>query len=390
MRRALAPTRVMKSGLCVAAAAAVVVVVGGVAPASAGGNHHSKAVEDLFSPLGFAIAADGTFYVAEAFTGQLTRVDRRGERTVLVDPVEGQFTAGVDVRGNRISYTLSLPPEFQEFGPPKDTLLNTIAGEGALRQSVSILDYETASNPDSGNLYGVIEPGECEDALDALSDFLGPAAYPGLVESNPYAVAYDRGGSRVVADAAGNSLLRVSKQGAVSTIAVLPPIPQTLTTDFLQGTIAQINAELPPEEEILPDALDACVGQIYQSNPVPTDVEVGPDGHYYVSALPGSPEGPGSGSVFRINRADGTVTLVADGFTGAVDLAVRGGTVFVAEIFAGQVSHFKLSDPSMVSAIPVDCPTALEVDQRGRVWVAEGGICTDGPPSPGRIVRLAG
>ncbi len=94
--------------------------------------------------------------------------------------------------------------------------------------------------------------------------------------------------------------------------------------------------------------------------------------------------------MFRINRSDGTVTLVADGFTGAVDLAVRGGTVFVAEIFAGQVSHFKLSDPSTVSATPVDCPTALEVDQRGRVWVAEGGICTDGAPSPGRIVRLAG
>ncbi len=158
MRRALAPTRVMKSGLCVAAAAAVAVMVGGVAPASAGGNHHGKPVEDLFSPLGFAIAADGTFYVAEAFSGQLTRVDRRGERTVLVDPVEGQFTAGVDVRGNRISYTLSLPPEFQEFGPPEDTLLNTISGEGTLRQSVSILDYETASNPDSVNLYGVIEP----------------------------------------------------------------------------------------------------------------------------------------------------------------------------------------------------------------------------------------
>lgn len=381
----------MRTRIPVAAVAAVALATMGAAPSSAGGIHHSTPVEDVFSPLGFAIAPNGTFYVAEAFTGQLTKVERSGERVSLIAPADGQFTAGVDVRGNRVTYTLSLPPEFQD-GPPTDTVLNTITRDGSPLQSVSLLDYEAANNPDEINLYGVIEPGECQDAVDALSDFLGPAAYPGQVESNPYAVTFDRDGARVVADAAGNSVLRVNRQGTTSTIAVLPPVPQTMTQDFTDGTIAQINDVLESMgEPLLPtDALDACVGSTYQGNPVPTDVEIGPGGHYYVSSLPGAPEAPGTGSVFRINRWSGAVTQVASGFTGAVDLAVRGERVYVAEVFAGQVSSFRLSDPSMVSTTPVACPTALEVDQRGAVWVAEGGICTDGPPTAGRIVRLDG
>ena len=50
--------------------------------------------------------------------------------------------------------------------------------------------------------------------------------------------------------------------------------------------------------------------------------EIGPDGNYYVSSLPGFPESPGAGSVFRIDRSSGSVTQIATGFTGATDLAV--------------------------------------------------------------------
>jgi hypothetical protein len=381
----------MRTRIPFAIVATAALVTIGALPPSAGASPQGSQIEDVFSPLGFAIAPNGTFYVAEAFTGQLTMVDPAGNRTSLITPADGQFTAGVDVRGNRVSYTLSLPPEFQD-GPPTDTVLNTVTRAGAPLQSVSLLDFEAANNPDEVNLYGVVEPGDCQDAVSAISDFVGPAAYPGQVESNPYAVANDRNGSRVVADAAGNSLLRVSRMGQVSAIAVLPPITQTLTQEFTDGTIAQINEALESEGlPLLPaDTLSACVGSDFESNPVPTDVEIGPGGHYYVSALPGTPESPGSGAVFRVDRWDGSVTKVADGFSGAVDLAIHREGIYVAEVFAGQVSVFQASDPSTVSTIPVDCPTAVEVDQRGKVWVAEGGICTDGPPAPGRIVRLNG
>jgi sugar lactone lactonase YvrE len=141
----------------------------------------------------------------------------------------------------------------------------------------------------------------------------------------------------------------------------------------------------------LPDgALDACVGAEFQSNPVPTDVEIGPDGNYYVSALPGFPESAGAGAVFRISRSSGAVTKVAGGFTGAVDLAVTDdGTIYVAELFGFQVSRVDPGDDEASASTFVECPTAIEADVRGQVWVAEGGICTDGPPAPGRIVPLS-
>jgi hypothetical protein len=371
-----------------AVAASLTLLVAG--PAAAG--KPAQPLDNLVSPLGFAFAPDGSVYVGQAFTGELLRIARNGDRSVIATSGDGGFVGGVavDRGGTRIHYTSSLPPEFAN-GPPSDTTLGTVTRSGTSVRQVSLLEYEEANNPDASNLYGIVEEGDCQDAANALSDFLGPAAFPGIVESNPYAVVADRGGSAVVADAAGNSVLRVSAKGKVSTIAVLPPIPQTLSQEALDATIGQINEVLEElGEELLPaDALDACVGATYESNPVPTDVEIGPRGHYYVSALPGFPESAGSGAVFRINRWTGAVTQVASGFTGAVDLAVeRDGTIHVAELFAFQVSTVEPGDDAASSSTFVECPTALELDHRNRVWVAEGGICTDGPPAPGRIVQL--
>jgi sugar lactone lactonase YvrE len=177
----------------------------------------------------------------------------------------------------------------------------------------------------------------------------------------------------VVADAAGNSVVRVSPNGrSVSTVGVLPPIPQELTPEALEG--------LP---------LDKCVGATYQSNPVPTDVEIGPNGDYYVSALPGFPESPGAGKVFKISRTTGAVSKVAGGFSAAVDLAVAAdGTLYVAELFAGKVSKVNPGDNEASSSVDVPCPTAVEIGPGGTVLAAEGGICQDGPPGEGRIVRV--
>jgi hypothetical protein len=360
-------------------------------PSTAAGQP-SSAIDGVISPLSFAFAPDGAVYVSQSFAGELIRVDRNGDRTTINTTEDGLFVGGVAVArgGTRILYTASLPPEFAE-GPPSDTTLETVTRTGSSVRQVSLLDYEAANNPDASNLYGIIDEGDCLDSVNALSDFLGPASYPGVIESNPYAVVGDRGDTAVVADAAGNSLLRVSRTGKVSTIAVLPPIPQTLSQDALDSTIAEINGVLEElgEDPLPEDALNACVGAMYQSNPVPTDVEIGPGGHYYVSALPGFPESAGSGAVFRVNRTSGAVAQVASGFTGAVDLAVeRDGTIHVAELFAFQVSTVQPGDDQASSSTFVECPTAVELDHQGRVWVAEGGICTDGPPAAGRITPL--
>jgi hypothetical protein len=365
--------RKLRAALAAGGAMAMVVAASGPATAAdhlvAGG---------FVSPLGFAVGSDGTLYVAEAFIGQLTAVSTRGKRSTLVSGPEGQFTSGVDAKGKgTVSYTLSLPPEFQD-GPPTDTTMNRVLPNGKTVRETSLLAYEQTANPDAGNVYGLIGASagclaQYNDLLDSGAE-LPPAVYPGAIDSNPYAVVIDTNGSRVVADAAGNSVVRVSPNGrSVSTVGVLPPIPQTLTEQALE--------DLP---------LDECVGAQYQSNPVPTDVEIGPDGDYYVSALPGFPESPGAGKVFKISRTTGAVSEVAGGFSGAVDLAVAAdGSIYVAELFAFQVSKVNPGDNAASSSVFVPCPTAVEIGPGGTVLAAEGGICQDdGPPEEGRIVRL--
>ena len=75
--------------------------------------------------------------------------------------------------------------------------------------------------------------------------------------------------------------------------------------------------------------------------PVPTDVEMGPDGMLYVSTLPGGPEDGSlgaNGSVYRVDPRSGRATWLAGGMHGATGLAVHGRDIVVAEMFAGEVS----------------------------------------------------
>jgi sugar lactone lactonase YvrE len=329
--------------------------------------------DDVVTPLGFAFGDDGTLYVAEAFTGALTAF-KSGERTTLVAGEPGTGTAGVDAAGRgKVVYTQTLPPE---VGGSADTTLNRVQPNGKITTLASLLAYETDNNPDQINTYGVLDPSpECAVQAEAAAEVIGPISNPGLVDSNPYAVALDEDGSTVVADAGGNDLVRVSPNGKrVTTIAVLPPIEQTLTAEVLAG---------------FPVDLSACEGEAIQSDPVPTDVEIGPDGHYYVSALPGFPESPGAGTVFRVDHTTGAVTEVATGFTGTVDIAVADdGTLYVAELFAFQVSRIEPGADTASASAFVNCPTAVEIGPDNGLYVAEGGGLCTGEEVAGRIVKL--
>jgi hypothetical protein len=210
-----------------------------------------------------------------------------------------------------------------------------------------------------------------EGVLQAPYDFL-QAPYTGIVDSNPYAVAID-GGSTLVADAAGNSIIQVRANGRLSTVAVLPPVEQTITQDFIDALAA--------DEEEPVELPDCGLGATYTGEIVPTDVEVGPDGHYYVSSLPGLPEGAGEASVWRVHRSTGAATMVADGFSGAVDLAVAAdGTIYVAELF--RISMISGGQVSTVAQVPL--PGAIEVARDGSVYATIGVFFPDG----GSLVRI--
>ena len=272
-------------------------VIASAPPASA--DHHVLA-DNLVSPLGFAVADDGTLYVAEAFAGLLTQIDPNGDRTELASAPPGSGTAGVALTKNgSVYYTLTLPPE--QGGAP-DTALARVNPDGSTEVLASLADFEAENNPDADNVYGILKKNNCYDALAKFPKFVGPPRYKGQIESNPYAVADEGYDSALVADAAGNSIVRVAS-GQVSTVAALPPIMQELDKPTVRKLMRQINRkyEKKDKDPIPRDTFDSCIGKKYASNPVPTDVEIGPDGHFYVSTLPGFPELPGYARVFKVN-----------------------------------------------------------------------------------------
>jgi sugar lactone lactonase YvrE len=344
--------------------ALVAVVLAGLlaagSPVGAAG-HVEEIASGFVTPLGLAIGDDGTIYVAEAFAGQLTslKADDPDDRTVL-HAVAGSI-AGIDAKGKgNVAFTSA----------GEDATLSRITPNGKTTTLASLADYEATFNPDAGQQYGFL-PGsiseECRALLPDLPedpvDFLR-VPYTGIIDSNPYAVAID-GGSYLVADAGGNTIVRVGANGRLSTVAVLPPVPQTITQDVIDSFI-------DPESEFSLELPACTLGATYTGEFVPTDIEVGPDGHYYVTSLPGFPEGAGEASVWRIHRRTGELTKVADGFFGAVDLAVAGdGTIYVAELFGNRISAISPSgEVSTVAEVPM--PGAIEVARDGTVYATIG------------------
>lgn len=314
--------------------------------ATSSGSVSDPIISGLIGPLGLDVSANGTIYVAESFSGQLTRVLPDGTRSVLYQ-AQGTSPEGVAASFGRVVITLSVAPE---QGPATDTQLVQVKPDGTSRVLASLLDYEVANNPDAGTSYGFL--GLSPGCLAKLPPLAQP--YTGIVESNPYKVATLGVSSYAVADAAGNDILKVTN-GVTSTVAVLPSIPQKLSA------INAFRLELPP----------CAVGATYNAEPVPTDVEVGPDGNWYVSSLPGGAESPGSGSVFRINPDTGDVTLVATGFTGAVDLAIsKDGTIYVAEISGNRISSIKNGVVSKV--VNLFSPGALAFGPDGTLYATTG------------------
>ena len=125
-----------------------------------------------------------------------------------------------------------------------------------------------------------------------------------LVDSNPVDVYADRG-RFYVADAGGNSILRVGRFGAIRPVTIFPNVPT-------QSPFGEIPMQA-----------------------VPTGVVKGPDGALYVSQLTGFPFPVGGAKVFRVDPRSGAVTTYASGFTNVVDLDFgRDGKLYVLEMDA--------------------------------------------------------
>lgn len=215
--------------------------------------------------------------------------------------------------------------------------------------------------------------------------------------SNPYHLTTLSGGAVLVGDAAGNTVLSATTNGAIDWVALLTP------------PTAEGDASDDPDDWIvlftLPDGTDCYV------QPVPTSVAIGPDGDYWVGELTGvtptdiglEEDGPTTGlsRVWRIESGATNVVcpseeceLALTGFTSIIDIAFGADDrLHVVEYDeAGWFTAVELGSPTSgtihacdtvtdeergdCDAVEagLDLPAAITFDKWGDLWVLENNL----------------
>ncbi len=350
------------------------------------GPYYKVIASGLNNPRGMSFGPDGALYVAEAgkggtdcvdlppgeedpeggsqlcfgFTGAITRISHGHQTRIFknlpsyADSPEGGAATGPNgvaftLKGLRVVIGLGANPEeaaavipakYKYFG-----YLGQMVWGKKIQPLVDIAGYEAMYNPE-----------------------------PTAVDSNPYAVIND-GSMGIVADAGGNSLLRVDKYGNIETLAIFSPVVMTMPTD--------LPFPLPPEMPV---------------EVVPNSVVKGPDGAYYVGSLGGFPFLKGASKVYRVVPGQ-EPTVYADGFTSTNGIAFdRMGNLYVLEMatngllaaemggdFTGALIRVnKDGTRDVVMSEGLVAPTGLTVGRDGYIYVANFGVM----PGQGQILKI--
>ena len=300
-----------------------------LAPAQAepGGTTELEVVASgLANPRGLTFGADGSLYIAEAGSG--------GDGVCVQGP-EGEACYGTSGAVTKVTFDEAGMPDSQE------QVVTGLSSLGAKDTGDGAIGAQDVAFDENGDLYVLMGLG----ADPATRDPAGPFGADGMnfgqlvavddlgnwsnavdiagyeatnnpdgaqVDSNPFALLAD-GETFKVTDAGGNSLLAVSNVVANATAAA---------ADI--ATVAVFPArmvEFPPGS-----------AQMIPMDAVPTAVEVGPDGAYYVSQLTGFPFPVGGANIWRVVPGE-EPTIYVGGFTNVLDLAFGAdGSLFVLEM----------------------------------------------------------
>lgn len=334
--------------------------------------------DELNSPRGLHAMDDGTLFVAEGgsggdtcFTGpepaydgaefcmgdtaQITKIDADGISTDVPDlpsiTFDGEAYGTQDVAINddgEMFVAVGALGSHEELGTFGQILRIDDAGETEL--IADVFEYEHLKDPDKE-----------------------------VIESNVFAIEFAPDGNLVVSDSAMDSILHIDvDDGAITPIHRFDDI------------IAPI-----PEEMQEPDGPDEM-----PANFVPTGLDEGPDGHYYMGNLTGFPF-PVDGSVVARVALDGETETVADDFTHVIDVAFDSqGRLYVLELLSGGFLNIDPDDPATLastlyridedgsrSVIPVEgltFATGLDIGPDDELYVSNLGT----PPGMGQVLRI--
>ena len=333
----------------------------------------------LDAPWKLTEGPDGAMYVAEGGVGGptcATVVGPEGDEVEACTGSTGAVTA-IDADGQTRVAT-GLPSlsigGMETFGPTGIAfdslgrlhvvtgLGNDVAGRAEIGEERLGTLLRIASNGDATVVADLAAFEEANDPDGGLPGVAGP-------DSNPYGLTFD-GTDALVADAGGNSLVRVTANGSTSLEALFPPT-------FVD-----------------PPPFIPAPGQI-PMQAVPTSVEVN-DGAILVSQLTGFPFPVGAANIFDVSSGSPIPALT--GFTNVIDMAIADdGTIYVLEFAATS-----LLDPAGPQAALVQVRTdgtrkvllyGAELPVPGGVAVGSDGmvylsVCTLCGPGQGMVWKV--
>ena len=222
-----------------------------------------------------------------------------------------------------------------------------------------------------------------------LDPYNNPVEDP--AETNPFGLAALKSNDVLLADAAGNDIIRVKPDGTAWTVARFTQ--RLVKTDKVGDPT--LPAKLPAEA-------------------VPTSIAIGRDGWAYVGQLVGFPARPGSAYVWRVNPNARDAVCDAShktkacrtwkgGFTSIMDIAFdpRNGTMYVYEIarkgwlaFEAGFAPGGVFPKAVLLEVPRHGPRRElvkgKLSQPGGIVVGRGGeiFVTDGMFTGGRLLRI--
>jgi hypothetical protein len=239
--------------------------------------------------------------------------------------------------------------QFGAAGKDLGRLLSVPVSGGSPRALADLARFEARQNPDHGAGAGT--------------------SVPDAIESDPYGLAAFRGGF-VVADAATNDLLWVTRSGQIRVLAVFPLQYETLPS------------------------VGGRPGKRLAVQSVPTSVAIGRDGAIYVGELSGYPFQPGFARIWRVTPGH-RATVYARGFTNISSIAFdRRGRLLVLEIdrlglldthASGEL--VRLDGPkrrSVLATTGLLYPTGVAIAPNGAIYISNNGTAAAG----GEIVRV--